>query len=74
MIDKHSGELIRFVDLGNIYTNYATLKSVEKLVKHVLSFLVKSIINALSYSVATFTTNGVTTFQIMSIFGRQFAI
>ena len=74
MRDKHSGELIRFVDLGDIYTNYATLKSVEKLVSHVLSFLVKSIINALSYGFATFTTNGVTAFQITSIFGRQFAI
>ena len=36
--EKHSGELIRFVDLGNIYTNYATLKKVEKLAGHVLVF------------------------------------
>ena len=32
--DKHSGELIEFVDLGDIYTNYDTLKSVEKLTSH----------------------------------------
>ena len=38
--DKHSGELIGFVDLGDIYTNYATLKSVEKLASHVLVFLI----------------------------------
>ena len=33
--DKHSSELIGFVDLGDIYTNNATLKSVEKLACHV---------------------------------------
>ena len=27
--DKHSGELIGFVDLGNTYTNYSTLKIVK---------------------------------------------
>ena len=68
--DKHSVELIEFVDLGDIYTNYATLKSVEKLASHVLVFLVKSIVNPLSYSFATFATNGVTAFQIMPIFWK----
>ena len=68
--DKHSGELIGFVNLGEIHTNYATLKSVEKLASHVLDFLVKRIVNTLSYSFATFATNGVTTFQIMSIFWK----
>ena len=58
------------MDLGDIYTNYATLKGVEKLVKHVLVFLVKSIVNPLSYSFATFATNGVTAFQIMPIFWK----
>ena len=70
MLDKHSGELIGLVDLGDIYTNYATLKSVEKLASHVLAFLVKSIVNPSSYSFATFTTNGVTAFQIMPIFWK----
>ena len=68
--DKHSGELIGFVDLGDIYTNYATLKSVEKLASHVLVFLVKSIVNPLSYSFSKFATNGVTAFQIMLIFWK----
>ena len=27
--DKHSGELIEFVDLGETYTNYSTLKIVK---------------------------------------------
>ena len=39
--DKYSGELIGFVDLGDINTNYATLKNVEELATHILVFLVK---------------------------------
>ena len=35
--DKHSGELIGFVDLGDINTNYAILKNVTELATHVLS-------------------------------------
>ena len=70
MWDKYSGELIEFVDLGEIYTNYASLKSVEKLASHVLVFLVKSIMNPLSYSFANFATNGITAFQILPIFSK----
>ena len=70
MWDKHSGELIRFVDLGDICTNYTTLKSVGKLASYALFFLVKSIVNPLSCSFATFATNGVTAFQITSIFWK----
>ena len=62
--------MIGFVDLGDIYTNFATLKCVEKLASHVLVFLVKSIANPWSYSFATFGTNGVTVFQIMPTFWK----
>ena len=66
--DKHTGELIGFVDLGDINVNFATLKNVEKLATHVLVFLIKSVVNPLSYSFATFATDGITAFQIMPIF------
>ena len=65
--DKYSGELIGFVDLGDIHTNFATLDDVKELTTHVLVFLVKSIVNPLSYSLATFATTGVISFQIMPI-------
>ena len=48
--DKYSGELIGFVDLGDININYATLKNIEELASHVLVFLVKSIVNPLLFS------------------------
>ena len=69
--DKHSGELIGFVHLGDIYTNYATLKSVQKLPSHVLGFLVIRFVNSLSYSFATFASYGVTAFQMMPVFWKE---
>ena len=36
--DKHSGELIGFVDLGDININYVTLENSQKLATHVLVF------------------------------------
>lgn len=48
MWDKHSVEFIGFVDTGETYTNYGTLKSVQKLASHVLVCLVKKVVNPLS--------------------------
>ena len=64
------GEFIGFIDLGDIHTNFATLDDVKELATHVLVFLVKSIVNPLSYSLATFATTGVKSFQIMPIFWK----
>ena len=68
--DKYTGELIGFVDLGDIHTNFATLKDVKELASHVLVFLVKSIVNPLSFSIATFATTGIKSFQLMPIFWK----
>ena len=68
--DKYSGELIGFVDLGDININYATLKNVEKLATHVLVFLVRSIVNHLSFSFASFATTAILAHQIMPIFWK----
>ena len=43
--DKHSGELISYVDLGDVNLNYATLSKVEEITTHVLVFLIRSIVN-----------------------------
>ena len=69
--DKHPGELIGFVDLGDINdinVNLATLKNTQTLTTHVLVFLVKSVVNPLSYSFSTFATDGITAYQVMPIF------
>ena len=68
--DKHTGELIGFVDLGDIDTNFATLQDVQQLATHVLVFLIKSVVNPLSFSLATFATTGATSYQIFPIFWK----
>ena len=61
--------MIGFVDLGEININYATFENVQKLAAtHVIVFLVKSVVNPLSYSFATFATDKMIAFQIMPIF------
>ena len=72
--DKHTGELIGFVDLGDIDLNYATLNKVDKIASHVLVFLVKSVINPLSFSLAIFPTEGAKCIQLFPIFWRAVAI
>ena len=66
--DKHTGEFISFVDLGDTTINYATLSNVQELATHVLVFLIKNIVNPLSYSFATFGTTGATSFHIFPLF------
>ena len=66
--DKYSGELIGFVDLGDCDINAATLIKPTELATHVLVFMLKSIVNPLSISLATFATTGVFSFQLMPIF------
>ena len=68
--DKYSGELIGFVDLGDINTNFATLKDVDELATHILVILAKSIVNPLTFSFASFATTGITAHQIMPIFWK----
>ncbi|XP_047135769.1 uncharacterized protein LOC124812779 [Hydra vulgaris] len=68
--DKYSGELIGFVDLGDNNINYGTLKNVETIATYILVFLVKSIVNPLSFSFATFATTGILAHQIMPIFWK----
>ena len=55
--DKHTGDLIGFVDLGDTELNYATLKNTEEFASHVLVFLVRSIVNPLKFSLANFSTD-----------------
>ena len=62
--DKHSGELIGFVDLGDADVNFANLKDQKELARHVLVFMIKSVVNPLSYLFATFATYTLVASQI----------
>ena len=72
--NKNTGELISFVDLGDKGLNFATLANMNKLATHVLVFLIRSNINLLSFSFATFSTSGITAFQLFPIYWRAVSI
>ena len=63
--DKHTGDLIGFVDLGDTELNYATLQKNDKIATHVLVFLVRSIVNPLKFSFANFATTSATICSIV---------
>ena len=72
--DKHTGELIGSVDLGDPDLNYATSKNTNELATHVPVFLIRSIVNPFTYSFATFVTSGIAAFQLFPIFWKAVAI
>ena len=56
--DKHTGEIIGYVDLSDQNVNLATLSDVQSVASHVLVFMLRSLINPLEFSLTTFATTG----------------
>ena len=54
--DKHTGELIGYVDLGDEDLNFASLENVETIATHILVFMLRSVVNPLKFSLASFAT------------------
>lgn len=72
--DKHTGELIGYVDLGDQQLNRATLENVQSVATHVLVFMLRSIINPFKFSLANFATTGATSFQLFPLFWKAVSI
>ena len=72
--DKHTGELVGFVDLGDVDLNYATLQKTNEIATHILSFMVRSIVNPFKFSLANFATTCVTSDQIFPLFWKAVGI
>ena len=72
--DKYTGELIGFVNLGDLELNYAALKDVESVATHVLVYLIRSVVNPLKFSLANFATTGATSAQLFPIFWKAVSI
>ena len=74
VFDKHSGELIGYVDLGDTLLNYCTFQNIDALATHALVYYIRGIACDLKFSLAYFATKGITSFQIMSTFWEAVAI
>ena len=72
--DKHTGDLIGFVDLGDTELNYATFKKSDEIATHILVFLVRSIVNPLKFSLANFATTNSTSIQLFPLFWKAVGI
>ena len=65
VVDKITGQLIGFTDLGDPVLNYAHL---EDMASHILVFLLRGMCTNLKYRFAYFATNDLTSVQILSLF------
>ncbi len=70
VFDKHSGNLVGFIDLGDPMTNFACLKDEDTLATHALAFLVRGLCTDLKHVIAYFFTGNVMSFQLMPIFWK----
>ena len=72
--DKNTGEFVGFLDLGDVDLNCVTFPKVDKLASYVMVFLIKSAMNPLAYTFATFATDGITSSQIFHLFWKAVSI
>ena len=68
--DKNTGEIIGFLDLADKDLNNSTVQKVGKLASYVLVIMMRSVMNAMTYSLATFATDSILSYQIFPIFWR----
>ena len=70
VFDKHSTNVVGFIDLGDLMTNFACLQDEDTLATHALAFLVRGLCTDLKHVIAYFFTENVTSFQLMPIFWK----
>ena len=71
VFDKHTGELIGFLDLGDPDVNYSTLDCEKNtLASHVLVFFLRGLATNLKYSYAYFATDEISSTQLVPIFWK----
>ena len=74
VFSKHSNELIGFVDLGDEVSNAAAFDKPTTIAAHVLAFMVRGIASDLKYILGYFSTENLTSYQIMPIFWKAVSI
>ena len=74
VFDKHSNELIGFVDLGDDDVNVAAFDSCSVIASHVLAFMIRGVASDLKYILGYFSTENVTSYQLMPLFWKAVSI
>ena len=65
VLDKTTGELIGFMDLGDPDLNFSVLEKVDAVASHALAFLVRGVCTELKFGLAHFATSGITAAHIL---------
>ena len=68
VLDKVTGEITGFTDLGDPDVNFATLEKVNDVASHVLVFMVRGVCIELKFGLANFATTSVTAHQLIPLF------
>ena len=74
VLDKTTGELIGFTDLGDPNLNFGVLEKVDDVATHALAFLVRGICTELKFGLAHFATTGATAAQLLPLFWEAVCI
>ena len=74
VFDKHSGELIGYVDLGDPEKNFSTFDNEDDLATHVMVYYVRGLASDLKFALGYFATRNIYSFQIMSTFWEAISI
>ena len=68
VLNKTTGELIGFRDLGDPDLNFEALEKVDMIATHALAFVVHGVCSDLKFGLAHFATTGITEAQLMPLF------
>ena len=74
VLDKMTGELIGFTDLGDPELNFAALEKADTIASHALAFLVRGMCTELKFGLAHFATTGITAAQLIPLFWEAVCI
>ena len=72
--DKHTGELIGLLDLGNPDLNFAEFEKPDSLATHALVLFVRGLTSDLKFSLAYFATDGITATQFVPLFWQAICL
>ena len=74
VFDKHSGELIAYVDLGDPEKKFSTFDNEDDLATHLMVHYVRGLASDLKFALGYFATRNIYSFQIMSTFWEAISI
>ena len=74
VFNKNSNEHVGYVDIGDPERNYGTFEDTNQLATHAFTYYIRRISSDLKFSLAYFATNGMSSYQMISMFWEAVGI